>query len=216
MGRFKIMGLALAVVLAVGALSATSADAAKANLVLREGGEHLYEGLDPVLADGAPIEASFQTPLGACETTKPIVGEMKANSSPLVAFYTSPGGGKQEAETSCADEYEGIKDEMSLLLQEVPLSSKGTVKKIKGSLIIIIWGPYGSEKECGYSFNSLTNAKGTIQLPAPGKASEAVVKGTMHSVGSHQNKTCPKKETITFTLTLADNGGFPLETTLEG
>ena len=122
------MGLVLAVVLAVGAMSAGAADAKKPNLVLREGGEHPYEGLDPILADGAPIEASFETPLGACKTTKPVVGELGANSSPLVAFYTEPGGGKQTAETSCADEYEGIEDEMSLLIQEVPLSSKGTVR----------------------------------------------------------------------------------------
>jgi len=214
MRRFRIVGLAFVAVLTVGAMSASAASAAKPNLVLREGGEHLYEGLDAAVPVGAPVEMSFETALGGCATTSPIIGEMKANSAPLDAAFVEVG--KQQEGVPCSDEYEGNSDHMSVALAEVPLSSKGTVKKIKGSLTIIIWGPYGSEKECGYGFNSLTNAKGTIELPAPGKAGEAIVKGTAHSVGSHQNKACPKKEDITFTLTLADNGGYPLETTLEG
>ena len=54
MRRFRIMGLVLVAVLAVGAMSASVASAKKANLVLREGGEHLYEGLDPVIPTGGP------------------------------------------------------------------------------------------------------------------------------------------------------------------
>ncbi len=218
MRRFKIMGLALVAVLAIGGMSASAASAKKANLVLREGGEHLYEGLDPVVPLGAPVEMSFETPSGGCATTSPIVGEMKANSTPLDAVFDENNGFKATEEVLCSDELEGHQDEMTVTLDEIPLSSKGTVKKIKGNLGLEIWGPYesGLAYRCGYSFNSLTNAKGTIQLPAPGKAGEAIVKGTAHSVGSHENKACPKKDEITFTLTLADNGGFPLETTLEG
>ncbi len=213
MRRIEVVGLVLVAVLAIGAMFAGTASAKKANLVLREGGEHFYEGLDPVVPVGGPVELSFETSFGGCATTGPILGEIKTNSSPLDPIVIEGG---PSAETLCSDEYEGNTDKMSVKLAEVPLSSKGTVKKILGGLDFNIWGPYGSEKECGYTFDSFHNAKGTFELPEAGKAGEAIIKGTAHSVGKHQNKACPKKETITFTLTLADNGGFPLETTLEG
>ena len=214
MRRTGIMGLVLVAALAAGAMLAGTACAKKANLVLREGGEHLYEGLDAVVPVGGPVELSFETSFGSCATASPLVGEIKANSSPLDTVFVQVG--QQYAETACGDEYEGNRDKMSVALEDVPLSSKGTVKKLIGGLNFNIWGPYGAEQECGYSFDNFKNAKGTIELPAAGKAGKAIVKGTAHSTGKHQNKACPKKETITFTLTLADNGGFPLETTLEG
>ena len=46
MRRLKAVGLVVVTVLGVGAMAVAPAGAAKANLVLREGGEHLYEGLD--------------------------------------------------------------------------------------------------------------------------------------------------------------------------
>ena len=82
MGRLKTMGLAVVMVLAIGAISVAPAGAAKANLVLREGGEHPYEGLDPVLATRAPFEVSFETELGGCATTSPVEAEMHENSLP--------------------------------------------------------------------------------------------------------------------------------------
>ena len=193
---------------------AGTAGARKANLVLREGGEHLYQGLDPVVPVGGLVVLSFETSFGDCATTSPLVGELEANSSPLDTVFVQVG--QEYAETVCGDEYEGHTDKMSVALSEVPLSSKDTVKKIKGGLNVLLWGPYGTEEECGYNFDNFKSAKGTIQLPAPGKAGEAIVTGTVHSAGRPQDKACPKKETINFTMTLADNSGFPLETTLEG
>ena len=73
---------------------------------------------------------------------------------------------------------------------------------------------FGSGTECDYRF-TLRKAKATFQVPALGKAGNAVVTGVAKSEGKHANKACPKKEDP-HSRTLADNGGFPLETTLEG
>ncbi len=63
--------------------------------------------------------------------------------------------------------------------------------------------PFG---ECGYGFK-LKNAT----FPVPGGA---VLKGTAKGKPGQNAKACPKQVETAFTLTLADNGGFPLETTL--
>ena len=123
MRRFKVVGLALVAVLAIGGMSASAASAKKANLVLGEGGEHLYEGRDPVVPVGAPVETSFEAALGDCATTRPIVGEMTANSAPLDASSSNPES-ENEEEVPCLDEYEGIKDSMRLVDTGVSLSSK--------------------------------------------------------------------------------------------
>ncbi len=212
MSRFTILGLALLAVLAFGALSASVASAKKANLVLREGGEHPYEGLDPVLPVGAPVETSFETELGGCATPTPFPGEVVENGLPTDTVRDFESGAVQEA--SCTDEYEGKRDQLNLELDELSLSSKGKVK-IKASMDIAIYGMFGSGTGCDYIF-TLRKAKASIQVPAPGKAGEAIVTGVAKSENKHANKACPKKEEPTFTLTVADKGGFPLETTLEG
>ena len=212
MRRLKIMGLALVAVLAVGALSATAASAKKANLVLREGGEHPYEGLDPVLPVGASVETSFETTLGGCATQSPILGEVRENGLPTDAIHGLEGHEGEEA--SCADEYEGKIDHFGLEVLELSLSSKGKVN-LAAFMRIAIYGVFGSGTECDYHF-TLRKAKATFQVPALGKAGNAVVTGVAKSEGKHANKACPKKEEPTFTVTLTDNGGFPLETTLEG
>ncbi len=213
MRRVQIMGFLVTALLALALVSASTASAKKANLVLREGGEHPYEGQDPAVPIGAPVETSFEAALGGCATTRPIVGEMTANGTPLDTISFNPES-ENEEEVPCLDEYEGIKDSMRLVDTGVSLSSKGKVK-LKGGVFIAIEGPYGSEPECGYSF-PLSKAKGTLQLAAPGMAGEAVVKGSVRSSGGHSNKACPKKEETVFTMAVADNGGNVLETTLEG
>ena len=212
MRRLKAVGLVVVAVLGVGAMAVAPAGAAKANLVLREGGEHLYEGLDPVLATGAPIGTSFETTLGGCATQSPIPGEVLENGLPTDTIHGLDGHEVEEA--SCTDEYEGKSDNLQLEVVDISLSSKGKVS-LKAFMSIAIYGVFGSGTECDYSF-TLRKAKATFQVPALGKAGKAVVTGVAKSEGKHANKACPKKEEPTFTVTLTDNGGFPLETTLEG
>jgi len=212
MRRFRIAGLVLVAALMLGALSASAASAKKANLVLREGGEHPYEGLDPVLSVDAPVGTSFETTLGGCATQSPIPGEVRENGLPTDTIHGLEGHEIEEA--SCTDEYEGKSDHLHLEVEEVSLSSKGKVN-VEAFMRIAIYGMFGSGTGCEYSF-TLRKAKATFQVPALGKAGEAIVTGVAKSEGKHTNKACPKKEEPTFTLTLTDNGGFPLETTLEG
>ena len=212
MRRFRIMTLAIAAVLALGTAFAATASAKKANLVLREGGEHLYEGLDPALSVGDPVEASFETALGGCATQSPILGEVRENGLPTDIIHGVEG--HEGEETTCTDEYEGKVDHFGLEVLELSLSSKGKVK-LAAFMHIEIYGMFGSGTACEYHF-TLRKAKAAFQVPALGKAGDAVVTGVAKSEGKHANKACPKKEDPTFTLTLADNGGFPLETTLEG
>lgn len=209
MRRLKMTMLVLGVLLTIVAMCATGASAMKANVVLREGGEHLYEGLDPVLAVGAPVEASVSISLGACSTTTPLIGEVHANdlSTDVLLFETE--GNAQREEGSCSDESEGKKDSYKLALREVALSAKGKAK-LRGSMTLLIYDP-----ECDYEYGTFAKAKATFQVPSPGKAGEAIVKATAKSE-NHPPKTCPKKAEASFTITLADNGGYPLETTLEG
>ncbi len=212
MRRFRVVGLVLVAALMLAAVSAAAASAKKANLVLREGGEHPYEGLDPVLPVDAPVGTSFETTLGGCATQSPIPGEVRENGLATDSIHGLEGHEVEEA--SCTDEYEGKSDHLYLEIDEVALSSKGKAK-LAANMAIAVYGMFGAGTGCEYSF-TLRKAKATFQVPALGKAGEAVVTGVAKSEGKHTNKACPKKEEPAFTLTLADNGGFPLETTLEG
>ena len=164
-----------------------------------------------MLPVGAPVETSFETELGGCATPTPFPGEVVENGLPTDTVRDFESGAVQEA--SCTDEYEGKRDQLNLELDELSLSSKGKVK-IKASMDIAIYGMFGSGTGCDYIF-TLRKAKASIQVPAPGKAGEAIVTGVAKSENKHANKACPKKEEPTFTLTVADKGGFPLETTLK-
>ncbi len=213
MRRFKIMGLTLVAVLAVGAMSASAASAAKAKLVLREGGGHSYEGLDPIVPGAATVEASLEVALGDCAMT-PIAAEMADNSSDKDSVDLTTRlheEHKMNPVGTCLGEYEGKPDTMEIHLSSgLSLYSKGTAKT-KAFVGVETQNAFG---ECGYGFD-LKNA--TFQLPTTGSAGEAVLKGTATGKGAKSNiKACPKKVETAFTMTVADNGGFPLEATLEG
>jgi len=226
MGRLKITGSGLMVGLAVLAMCAGQASATKPRLVLREGGPHLHEGLDPAVPDGAWVEVSLETELGGCSTTgpaaqempeyEPLAGEIRENDTSTVLVDTA------SERAPCSDEYEGKRDEFEIGTEpsgapSIELSAKGKEVRFLWDLHIFVWGPYGPQSKCSYAFQ-LLKAKSTFPVPAPGAAGSAVVKGTVKSVGHQEppDKLCPKKQSIAFTVTLADNGGYPLETTLEG
>ncbi len=214
MTRLKIMGLALTVGLAVGAVSASAANAKPANLVLREGGEHLYEGLDPVVPGGGEVEVSLEVTFVNCAMT-PIVADIEGNSSKkdLVDLTRRlHEEDKMNPVGTCLGEYEGKRDTVEFhLTPGLTLFSNGTAKLT--SLVGV--ETQNSFGECGYDFK-LKDA--TFQLPEAGSAGETVLKGPARgtSAKSNNKKRCPRSEETAFTLTLADNGGFPLETTLEG
>jgi len=208
MRRTMILGMVL-IAAATGAAAWTGgAIAAKQNLVLREGGEHPYEGLDPAIPVGAFVETTVEAAgFGGCGTTRPIVGELTANSTKTDAVFFSSSSENLE-HAPCHDEYDGEKDTMTVILSEFTLSTKGKAK-LKMSLSVETHNSFGP---CGYSFSI---KKATFPVPAPGQAGQAVLKGTTHSSGQHSTKQCKVKEETAFTIILADNAGFPLETTLD-
>jgi len=215
-GRLKLTGSALIVGLAVLATCASVASASKPKLVLREGGPHLYEGLDPALPEGALVEERFETALGGCSTTTPSRGTVVDNDAVEDLVRT------ETQRMSCGDEYEGKRDEFEFSSDWVELEAKGKLVRFgpepsNAGLEIVLWGPYGPGSKCRYHF-SLIKTKTSFPVPAPGSAGSAVLSATAKSIGHQEppNKLCPKKEAIAFTVTLADNGGYPLETTLEG
>jgi hypothetical protein len=210
MHRFRILGLAFAAVLAAGLLSAGGASAAKQVLVLREGGEHLYGGLDPVLPVGAEVEFSLEVALGGCAMTPIVVTAGNSAKKDPVALDERlkeedrklPLGG------TCLGEYEGKKDSIEAYPKgELALSTNGAAKI---RLVVVGVDTQNSFGECSYGFDL---KKATF--PIGGGAGETVIKGTAKGKGGKGNvKTCPKKVETAFTMTLADNGGFPLEATL--
>lgn len=202
----RLVLLVLVSMLVMLVVAAASASAKKANLVLREGGAHLYEGLDPAVPVGAPVEVSFRTEVGDCSPTFPATmaeNGLRTDTVLINEFEPEP--------MPCSGEYEGKQDQLEFGWGEVEVSSKGKVK-VDSVFNLYLWGPVG---ECRYAF-ALYKAKITIPVPAPGTAGSAVVNDTIKSFVRPSNKLCPKKQEVPFSITLSDNGGYPLETTLEG
>jgi hypothetical protein len=215
MRGFGIIALALSAALAVtGALFTGGALAQqKPALVLREGGEHPYEGMDPILAKGAPVEASIETSFaGGCATTTPIPGEITENSSVKSDSIGLVRKKQPDTEATCSGEYEGKHDTMSVVPSgQLTLSPKGT--GVWGGAMKIVIETQNSFGPCGYLFGI---KKVTFQPPAPGAAGKAVVSGTAKAKSGPGAKQCRVKQEAAFTFTVADDGGHPLETTLEG
>jgi hypothetical protein len=214
MRRFGVTALALTAALVLIGTSFTGWALAKKQkplLVLREGGEHPYEGLDPVLAEGAPVETSIEVGLGGCATTTPIPATIGGNSnakSDWIDFVKE----KLPQEVACRGEYEGRHDVMSLHVgATLALSPKGTA--VWGGKMAVGVETQNSFGPCSYLFGL---KKMAFQPPPPDAAGEAVVKDTLKSGTGSGAKQCKAKQEAAFTITVADDDGFPLETTLEG
>ncbi len=215
MRRFGVTALALTVALVVGASFTSGALAKKQKpiLVLREGGEHPYEGLDPVLAEFAPVEASVEiTFAGGCATTTPIPGSVEENSgakSDLIGFRAQEKE-REPIEAPCLGEYEGKHDTMFAFAgRKLVLTTRGAAAWMM-ALSVETQNSFGP---CLYAFGI---KKMAFPVPAPGRAGEAVLKGTAKSGKATGARQCKVKQETAFTISLADNGGRPLETTLEG
>jgi hypothetical protein len=209
-----VMGLALVLAgLALTAMSAGVAAAEKPVLVLREGGEHLYEGLDPVVAEGAHVEVSVEVTFGGgCATAVPFVGAIETNNSKddTVTFRV----GKVEppgVEVPCGGEYEGKHDIMFVHPgRKLVLNDRGEAAA-KTPLAVETQNAFGP---CLYIFGL---KKMTFPMPTPSIAGETVLTGMAKSAGRGSGaKACKVRQETTVTITVADNGGHPLETTLEG
>jgi hypothetical protein len=206
MGRFKIVGLVVALVLAAGAMSASAATA-KQTLVLREGGLHEYLGMDAALAKNAPVEAIFTVPLGECAAHAPSYGLNNASTKDPIAFEARVWNG------SCQGEYEGNRDQLEAVVTGITLMRNGTAKLSDAQLGIHVWSAEYAEG-CQYYFKLHT---ATFKVPSLGTAGEAVLTATAKPFGERALKpVCRTKPAPGVTITLADNGGYPLETTLEG